>query len=330
MSEDRLNFILPIEPIEERYSAQWWQWTREALVDLGLAPQVKIVGEYEPQEIRAGQFLDVYGTNLYKADQMQRLIALLATSGQQPATILVYDGWFPGIEAIAYIRDAMRRDIRLIGIFHAGTYDPHDFLTQSGMGRWADFLERSWMKIYDRVLVATDFHRNLLENTRTFYPNRIKVVPFPVYENEELRALPKKRAVVFPHRLAFEKQPTDFNCLAAEFREMYPGDPARFFRAKDICKSKADYYHALATSRVSFSSALQETFGIAMQESVNLGCVPIVPDRLSYSELFPGTCKYRTIEEAARKVKAALDGAIGPPPPHFHADMRPILKEAFL
>ena len=38
--------------------------------------------------------------------------------------------------------------------------------------------------------------------------------------------------------------------------------------------------------------ALQETWGIAMIESVLSGCIPIVPDRLSYSELYPALFKY--------------------------------------
>ena len=34
-----------------------------------------------------------------------------------------------------------------------------------------------------------------------------------------------------------------------------------------------------------------------MQEAVFNGCFPIVPDRLSYSEMYPACCKYNTWSE---------------------------------
>ena len=75
---------------------------------------------------------------------------------------------------------------------------------------------------------------------------------------------------------------------------------------------KAAYYSLLSRSVAAVSFALQETFGYAMLEATALGCVPIVPDRLSYPELFPGYC-YSSGQDVMDMTVAALQGDLTPP-----------------
>lgn len=329
MIDNRLRLILPIEKIEDRYSAQWWTWTLAALAD---HPEwnARVIGSPTPQSIRTGEFLDVYGTNLYKSDQLFKTLEVLEATHPQPATVVLYDAWYPGLEALAYVRDATGRDIRLVGVFHAGTYDPYDFLAQRGMARWGRKLERAWGIALDKILVATEFHRSLLVEHRQFEVRKIRLVPFPVFEDEERRARPKDRVVVFPHRLAPEKQPTEFEAVRDVYRETYPTDfNAEFVFTKTEGRTKSEYYDLLARSTVSFSSALQETFGIAIQESINMGAVPIVPDRLSYRDTVPDAYRYRSLQSAVRMIREALDGRLLPPPVQYRASIVPLLEEAF-
>ena len=46
-----------------------------------------------------------------------------------------------GLEMLAYVRDGLGLKFKIVGILHAGTYDPHDFLTQKGMASWGRPLE---------------------------------------------------------------------------------------------------------------------------------------------------------------------------------------------
>ena len=58
--------------------------------------------------IIAGEFLDVIGTNYYKAQQLKELCALIYDGSiQDDDVILFMDYWFPGIEMLQYIRDGM-------------------------------------------------------------------------------------------------------------------------------------------------------------------------------------------------------------------------------
>lgn len=50
---------------------------------------------------------------------------------------------------------------------------------------------------------------------------------------------------------------------------------------------RADYYQWLQRGAIAISTALQENFGIAVVEAMRFGCLPLVPDRLSYPEIIP-------------------------------------------
>lgn len=56
--------------------------------------------------------------------------------------------------------------------------------------------------------------------------------------------------------------------------------------------SVADYRALLRQSDVVLSTALHDFQGIAVLEGVAAGCVPLVPKRLAYPELFPDVCCY--------------------------------------
>ena len=49
--------------------------------------------------------------------------------------------------------------------------------------------------------------------------------------------------------------------------------------------SKDEYHKLLATSKLVFSANLQETLGISWYEGALVGTLPMVPDRLSYTEM---------------------------------------------
>jgi len=49
--------------------------------------------------------------------------------------------------------------------------------------------------------------------------------------------------------------------------------------------TKDEYHLALSRSKIVFSANLQETLGISWYEGAIVGAAPIVPDRLSYSEM---------------------------------------------
>jgi len=298
---------VPIESLEERYSAQWNKWFPSEFERLGVDYLTIDPNGGQLSRIENGQFLDVVRTNIYKAAQLQTLCRLIAegriTSGD---TIFFHDLWFPGIEMLFYIRDGLDLDIKISGMLHAGTYDPHDFLTQSGMGRWAKDIETAWFNEVDNIFLATNFHASLLRDRyRKGSRARVHVTPFPLmWKNPYMEAVEKNNIVVFPHRLAPEKDPEMFDQLTEVLEPEFPD--WQFVATKKYCVDKADYWLTLARAKVAISCAKQETWGIAQQEAVLSDCIPVVPDRLSYHELYDHRYTYVTFAELVSKTRNAM------------------------
>lgn len=73
---------------------------------------------------------------------------------------------------------------------------------------------------------------------------------------------------------------------------------------------RADYLALLARCNVVLSTSDHEFQGLAVLEAVAAGCVPVVPGRLVYPELFSPRYLYDDVESA---VALILDGSITPP-----------------
>jgi glycosyltransferase involved in cell wall biosynthesis len=65
-----------------------------------------------------------------------------------------------------------------------------------------------------------------------------------------------------------------------------------------FAKNLDAYWRLLAQMDVVISTANHEFFGIAICEAIWAGAVPIVPDRLSYTEHIPQSCRYKSLDDA--------------------------------
>jgi glycosyltransferase involved in cell wall biosynthesis len=63
-------------------------------------------------------------------------------------------------------------------------------------------------------------------------------------------------------------------------------------------QSRSAYQQLLQQSDVVLSTALHDYQGIAVLEGAAAGALPVVPDRLAYTELFPERCRYSEEKEA--------------------------------
>jgi glycosyltransferase involved in cell wall biosynthesis len=115
--------------------------------------------------------------------------------------------------------------------------------------------------------------------------------------------------IIWNHRWEFDKRPDDFfNALEIVLKknidfkiailgENYQKVPKAFLMAKKnfenqivhygYVESREEYYKWLSKGDIVVSTADQENFGISIIEAVRLGCLPLVPNRLSYPEIIP-------------------------------------------
>ncbi len=121
--------------------------------------------------------------------------------------------------------------------------------------------------------------------------------------------------VIWNHRWEHDKDPETFFKVMmtlherkTPFRlavcgESYRQSPSIFAEARAALEQRivswgylvdrAQYESVLARADIAVSTAAHEFFGISMIEAVHFGCRPLVPDRLSYRELFPAQYRYQ-------------------------------------
>jgi glycosyltransferase involved in cell wall biosynthesis len=313
---------IPIEPLEERYSGQWNTWFIQGFAKSNICFET-IYGDTCINEIKHGSFLDVIETNLYKTSQLGKILTYISTMKPDDSVVLFFhDLWFPGLINIAYMRDGLGlKNLKICGCLHAGSYDEYDFLSKT-MGQWTEDFENSMLNIVDKIFVATQFHKDLLYHQRNVSANKIMVTGFPIYDDfRDQDNLPpcRENIIVFPHRLDDEKLPVLFD----EFAEDPKMKRFKWLKTKEVCKTKNEYYELLSKSKFAISFARQETWGIAMQEAIICGCIPIVPNRLSYPEMYDQDFIYDELDEAKRII---AQFEINPPAFNLQQTRNRILK----
>jgi hypothetical protein len=98
----------------------------------------------------------------------------------------------------------------------------------------------------------------------------------------------KENIILFPHRLAPEKQLDIF----LDLKKAMPQYEFVVCQEKQLDKNQ--YHTLLGKSKMVFSANLQETLGISWYEGALVDCIPMVPGRLSYKEMALDDFKYPT------------------------------------
>ncbi len=302
---------VPLEPLEERYTKDWaWQFPSE-FQRCGVEVRT-IAGRSLTEGIETGDVLDAYGTNYWKASQLMHLAELWTTFGPDDVVFFA-DLWFPGVEMLQYMR-AWNPAPRIVGVLHAGTWDKTDFTVRRGMRGWGQHFEEMLFSFLDQAFVATHYHRDMIVRTvERDVRDRVVVTGLPFYREpfKKLARRERDNIVVFPHRLDPEKRPELFDAMAHALRPQFPD--VRFIKTQDQeNRRKKAYYNLLSRAKVAVSFAEHEMWGYGMLEATALGCIPVMPNCLSYKELYPLRYLYEG-NGAATLVAQALQGDLLPP-----------------
>lgn len=300
-------FIMALEPIETRYTGQWYHGLPILLKNKG-AEIFNVIGEATSmKETSPGAFLNFAATNIWKNDQLNIMARYFSNdvvkSGDK---ILFTDAWHPGIIQIKYMSELLDIPVEIHAIWHAGSYDPQDFLGRKIKDkRWSLNFERSLFHAIDYNYYATIFHRNMFidavldgSSIDELYKYSFKMIRsgqphnMLMYQMQEEYNMWKKKGgvkrdlILFPHRIAPEKQPEIFKDLAETMPEF------EWVMCQEQNLTKQEYHTLLFESKMVFSANLQETLGIGAMEAILAGSFPFVPDRLSYSEMYTDHFKY--------------------------------------
>jgi hypothetical protein len=289
-------YIVDIEAVDTRYTKQWKEYLPKQLRRATNSEVVVISGGEVPQATTPGAFLNFAGTNNYKSQQMLEISRMFANGEIKDEDYFLYtDAWNPTVIQIKYMAELLGIDIRVGGLWHAGSYDPHDFLGRLiGDKPWVRHAEMSMYECYDDNFYATDFHIDLftdtmMDNYDVDMDKAIKVGWPMEYLKDSLvqyKGMEKRDLILFPHRVAPEKQVDIFRDLAMRLPQY------EFIVCQEQELSKNEYHNLLGEAKMVFSANLQETLGISWYEGALVDAIPMVPDRLSYSEMALPEFKY--------------------------------------
>lgn len=303
-------YIVDLEAVETRYTAQWKEHVPKIIKRSGHQVQVISGPEDIPAATTPGAFLNFGGTNIYKSRQVEEFSRLFTSGAIKSGDHFLFtDAWHPGIINLKYMSELLQIPVTIHALWHAGSYDPQDFLGRLiGRAKWVRHAEKSFFNSIDHNYFATDFHirmfvDNLLEDgykrenpwyeedyddyqtsgkiVRTGWPMEYMEDTLTMYKN-----MPKRDLILFPHRIAPEKQVDIFRDLK-HWLPQY-----EFVVCQEQQLTKNEYHNLLGEAKLVFSANLQETLGISCYEGAVVDAIPMVPDRLSYSEMYFDTFKY--------------------------------------
>jgi len=305
-------FLIDLESVSTRYTIEWKWSLPEQLRRQGHDVEVIAGPEDIPRATTPGAFLNFGGTNIYKSHQVATISRLFCegriTSGDH---FIFTDAWHPGIINLKYMSELLQTPVKIHALWHAGSYDPQDFLGRLiGDAPWVRHAEKSFFHAIDHNYFATNFHiemfvRNLLNNDMATenpwfeedlqdiqdgkFP-KITHSGWPMEYMETMllpyKGLAKRDLILFPHRMAPEKQFDIFRDLKEQLPQY------EFVVCQDQQLTKNEYHNLLGESKIIFSANLQETLGISCYEGALLDAIPMVPDRLSYTEMYFDGFKY--------------------------------------
>jgi hypothetical protein len=281
--------IMSLEPIESRYTNQWFTHLPKIFKEkLGHDFEViQLNGETKSGKVTEGAFLDFESTNCWKSEQTIKFFQMMKQGRiNNDAVILFTDAWNPCVHQIKYTKELCNRNWKLIGMWHAGSYDPSDFLGRIKDLGWAKTTEAALHKAYDINWFATEFHKELFHDKLCMNDTDKSIVAgFPMEYIKDIKfpKAKKENLVVFPARMAPEKQPE----IIKEIAKLLP--EYKFVFCCEENMTKIQYHETLAKAKVMISVSLQETLGICPIESMSSKCIPLVPNRLSYREMYNST-----------------------------------------
>ena len=296
-------YIVDLEKLETRYTAQWATYVPSLLTQHGHNVVVISGPDDIPSIPTPGMFLNFSATNVYKAVQVEKISRLFCEGKIKDGDYFLFtDAWHPGVINLKYMIELLGIKAKIGGLWHAGSYDKWDGLGRLiGDAPWVRHSEKAFFHAIDHNYFATDFHINMfienllgedIRNGRMGYMAIDKIVrsgwPMEYMDSslELYKGMEKRNLILFPHRIAPEKQVEIFRDLASELPEY------EFVVCQDQQLTKNEYHNLLGEAKLVFSANLQETLGISMYEGCVVNAIPMVPDRLSYSEMFADLWKY--------------------------------------
>jgi glycosyltransferase involved in cell wall biosynthesis len=312
-------YYVPIEPLEERYTKQWYDNFPVDFRDAGYDVEV-IDGTPLSNHVGVGTFLDINSTIAYKNSQFIKIASLFHNGQVKDGSIFFFgDMEFWGLESLRLMADMNKVKIRIYAFLHAASYTIQDAFAIAEP--YQQYTEIGWAVACDGIFVGSQYHKDAFYSRRVAplaltkqkneIRNKIVVTGNPLFSNEFPEFSSKKRnQIIISNRFDWEKRPNlsldfaivlkrkhpDWKIIVTTSRKEFKSnkqwlvDYARALEEAGVISvysglTKYEYYKALAESKVMLSNSIEENFGYCIAEALVYNTYPMLRNALSHPEL---------------------------------------------
>lgn len=336
-------YYICLEPLEERYTAQWYKHFPIKFREFGF-DVVVVDGKALSNHVGVGTFLDINSTIAYKNSQMQKVAELFHTKQIKSGDIFfVADTEYWGLESLRLLSQMNEVDIKIYSFLHAASYTKEDAFEVAAP--YQKYTELGWIAACDGVFVGTQYHKDAVIERRIkpyAHPSDIDelsdkliVSGNPLFkEDYEGIVYTKKKQLIITNRFDWEKRPNlslnfayllkkrnpDLNVIITTSRPKFKSnkqwlvDYARALESEGILTiyeglSKKEYHQHLAESKVMLTNSIEENFGYCIAEAMVYNTHPLAPVGLSHDELLFGNPDnlFGDMDEIIEKAEALLE-----------------------
>lgn len=317
-------FLVPLEPLEERYTASWYKNIPEIFKDSFQKDDVFLIdGDTLTDHVDVGTFLDLNSSAHYKSEQLKAIATLFYEKKvKNDDVFFVFDIQFPGIETIKLLSFLQGIRVYIFGFCHASSYTIEDFMEPASP--FLKYFEIGWLSVFDLIFVGSEYHKNAIidrrintivvsEKDKKILSDKIVVTGNPLFESDYNfleKEVTKKKQLIISNRFDWEKRPNlsldfcyilkkrvpDLNIVVTTSRPVFKSnkswlvDFARCMESDGIIKiydglSKNEYHQLLAESKVFLTNTIEENFGYCLIEAILANTYPLAENKYSHPEL---------------------------------------------
>ena len=223
-------YYVPIEPLNERYTEQWYRNFPVEFKKAGLNVTI-IDGDPLTNKIETGAFLDMNSTIAYKNSQVRKIAELFYTKQINDGDIFFFgDTEFWGLESLRLMADMNKVKIKIYSFLHAASYTKEDAFSIAEP--YQKYTELGWILSNDKVFVGSEYHKQAFLERRGCLASKsdyeklkekIVVTGNPVFIDEYDKFTDKKeKQIIICNRFDYEKRPNISLDIAQIWKSKYP------------------------------------------------------------------------------------------------------------
>jgi glycosyltransferase involved in cell wall biosynthesis len=311
----RKLIVVPIEPLEERYTHQWYHLLPKEFATAGFDVTI-IDGTVLQDTIKVGAFLDINSTIHYKNTQMAKIASMFDQNLIEDGTVFFFgDMEYWGIESLRLMADMNKVSIKICAFLHAASHTKEDAFSIASS--YQQYTEVGWVAAMDKVFVGSNYAKQAFIDRRLaplgadHLAEKIVVTGNPLFPEIYLKEdrTDAQVQIVLTNRFDPEKRPgetlqlflaaykrhPDWKFTVTTSRNVIRGAPEdinllRYLAQINVVQirenlSKEDYYRILVNSDVMVTHSPEESYGYCIAEALIHGCAVLAKDCASHPEM---------------------------------------------